>query len=230
MAAQIDFHYFYGRGIGEPIRLLLTVGGIDFVDHRYSFEQYRTMDSLKAKLPFGQVPALEVDGTFFGQTDSLMRMSARIAGLYPTDLAAATRSDMIVVHQSEIHSAIAKMSFDGVPGAPGTKEVEEEVRSQRIGQWFESTLPGLLERLENLAANGSMVGSTLCWADICVFNRLTQLLDIDETLLNENFPELRAVYNNVASLESVQAWIDLHAEDYPRGNAAIAVCQGVSKK
>ena len=30
MARQIHFHYFHGRGIGEPVRLLLTVGGVEF--------------------------------------------------------------------------------------------------------------------------------------------------------------------------------------------------------
>lgn len=222
MARQINLHYFHGRGIGEPIRLLLTVGGIEFNDRRYSFEEYRAMDALKASLPFGQIPALEVDGVFFGQTDSLMRMSARLANLYPTDLTEATSSDMIVVHQADIHSAIAKMSFDGVPGAPGTKSVPEQERRERVAKWFETTLPQLLERLEKLAENGFMVGSTLCWADICVFNRMTQLLDIDETLLEKKFPKLQAVYNTVASLPSIRKWIDQHAEDYPRGNAIIA--------
>lgn len=218
MAKQINFHYFHGRGIGEPIRLLLTVGGVDFVDRRYSMQEFRATDELKKKLPFGQVPALEVDGVFFGQTDSLMRLAAKLANLYPDDLMDAARSDMIVAHQADIHSAIAKMSFDGVPGAPGTKMLPEEERREKIGAWFESTLPGLLERLENLAENGFMVGSTLYWTDICVFLRLTQLLDIDGSLLNDRFPKLRAVYNNVAYLPLVQAWIDAHPEDYPRGN------------
>ena len=218
MTKDIHFHYFHGRGIGEPIRLLLTVGEIEFSDHRYSFEEFAKMDELKAKLPFGQMPALEIDGVFLAQTDSLMRLAARLADLYPTDVVQAARSDMIVAHQADIHSAIAKMSFDGVPGAPGTKMVPDEERSKRISAWFESTLPGLLQRLEVLAGAGFMVDSSLCWADICVFNRLTQLLDIDDTLLAGDYPKLRAVYERVAALPAMRWWIDEHADDYPRGN------------
>ena len=218
MATDIHFHYFHGRGIGEPIRLLLTVGGVDFVDHRYTLDEFAAMAALKEMLPFGQVPALEVDGVFLGQTDSLMRLAARLASLYPHDPLEAARSDMIVAHQADVHSAIAKMSFDGVPGAPGTQMVPEQERHKRIGAWLETTLPGLLERLERLAENGFMVGATLSWADICVFNRLTQLLDIDENLLSGKFAKLRAVYENVAALPSVRAWIDEYAKDYPRGN------------
>ena len=70
MAKEIHFHYFHGSGIGEPIRLLLTIGGISFVDHRYAVDEFAGMVELKARLPFGQVPALEVDGVFIGQTDS----------------------------------------------------------------------------------------------------------------------------------------------------------------
>ena len=218
MATKLQLHYFTGRGIGEPIRLLLTVGGIEFIDHRYTFEQYSSMDELKAKLPFGQVPALEVDGEFLGQTDSLMRFAAKLAKLYPHEPIAAARSDMIVIHQADIHSAIAKMSFDGVPGAPGTQLVPEEEREKRIAAWFESTLPGLLHRLEQLAGSGFMVGSTLTWADVCVFNRLTQLQDINDDLLKDNYPKLRAVHDNVATLTSIRQWIEEHAADYPRGN------------
>ena len=176
------------------------------------------MAVLKAKLPFGQMPALEVDGQFFGQTDSLMRFAARLANLYPNDAFEATRSDMIVVHQADIHSAIAKMSFDGVPGAPGTQMLPEEQRQKNIAAWFESTLPGLLGKLEKLATGGFMVGGKLCWADVCIFNRLTQLLDINNKLLDGAFSELRAVYENVAALPAVQNWIEQHREDYPRGN------------
>ena len=65
------------------------------------------------------MPALEVDGVFLGQTDSIARLAARLAGLYPSDPIEAARSDMIVVHQAEIQSALAKMSFEGVPGTAG---------------------------------------------------------------------------------------------------------------
>ena len=92
MAQDIQFHYFHGRGIGEPIRLLLAVGEIEFTDRRYSFDEYATMDELKAKLPFGQVPALEVDSVFIAQTDSLMRFAAKLADLYPHDALRAARS------------------------------------------------------------------------------------------------------------------------------------------
>ena len=66
MASDITLHYFHGRGIGEPIRLLLTAGEIAFTDRRYSVDEFANMAAFKARLPFGQMPALEVDGVFLG--------------------------------------------------------------------------------------------------------------------------------------------------------------------
>ena len=40
MASDIHFHYFHGRGIGEPIRLLFTVGECEFTDHRYTVDEF----------------------------------------------------------------------------------------------------------------------------------------------------------------------------------------------
>ena len=219
MASDITFHYFHGRGIGEPIRLLFTVGEIAFTDRRYTIDEFANMAAFKAQLPFGQMPALEVDGVFLGQTDSIARLAARLAGLYPSDPIEAARSDMIVVHQAEMQSALAKMSFDGVPGAPGTKMVPQEERQKRIATWLETTLPGALLRLEKLSQESCMVGSQLSWADICVFNRLNQLFDIDADVLHADFPKLQAVYERVAALPQIRAWIQAHQEDYPRFSA-----------
>ena len=216
MARDITLHYFHGRGIGEPIRLLLRVGGLEFTDRRYTVDEFAGMGDFKARLPFGQMPALEVDGVLLGQTDSIARLAARLAGLYPADPIDAARSDMIVLHQAELQSALAKMSFDGVPGAPGTKLVPEPERKKRIAAWMEATLPGQLLRLERLAGDGYMVGAEQSWADVCVFNRLNSLLDLDEGVLGPALPRLKTVYEGVEALPAVQAWIQAHKEDYPR--------------
>ncbi len=222
MPPEITLHYFQGRGIGEPIRLLLTVGGVAFTDRRYTMDEFAAQTEFKARLPFGQVPALEIGGVLIGQTDSVTRLAARLAGLYPEDPIEAARSDMIVVYQAEVQSAFAKMSFDGVPGAPGTKMVPEDERNRRIDAWFEETAPTVLQRLERLADDGFTVGGRSSWADVCVYNRLNQLLDRREDLLDDGLPELRAVYERIDALPAIQSWIQAHKDDYPRFRGARA--------
>ena len=60
------------------------------------------------------------------------------------------------------------MSFDGIPGTPGTKMVPPEVGQQHLAAWCETTLPGLLLRFEDLAQDSlhgriaAVVGRYLC--------------------------------------------------------------------
>ena len=211
---DIQLHYFSGRGIGEPIRLTLVASNIPFIDHRYSTTDISWRNKLEKHLPFGQMPALEVDGTFIGQADSCARLAAKLAKLYPNDPVEAAKTDMVVVHQSEIQKAISRLSFDGVPGAEGTKMVPEKERSILINDWMNLSLPVLLLRLENLCGGSFIVGETLTWADINVFCRLTQLLEINPFLLNEGYPKLRSLEKYVRTLPAITAWIDAHPEDY----------------
>ena len=55
------------------------------------------------------------------QADSCARLAAKLAELFPDDPVKAAESDMVVVHQAEIQKAIARLSFDGVPGRKGLK-------------------------------------------------------------------------------------------------------------
>ncbi|KAK6024243.1 glutathione S-transferase protein [Ostertagia ostertagi] len=70
--------YFDGRGLAEIIRQILVVGGSDFEDVRYSFEEF---PKHKEELPFGQVPVLEVDGKQLAQSHAIARYLARSFGL-----------------------------------------------------------------------------------------------------------------------------------------------------
>merc|ERR1711962_852211 len=53
------FHYFNGKGRGEMVRMLFVVAGKEFEDVRFEQSEW---PSLKEKFPYGQVPALEIDG------------------------------------------------------------------------------------------------------------------------------------------------------------------------
>ena len=49
----------FAKGYGEPVRLVLTVGGIAFEDRRVSYDEVATMRAA-GKLPFGQVQTQQV--------------------------------------------------------------------------------------------------------------------------------------------------------------------------
>jgi glutathione S-transferase len=69
-------------GRGEPARLAMYVGGVDFEDHRLTFQQF---GAARSSFPFNRLPMLEIDGVEVSQCNTINRYVGRLAGLYPTD-------------------------------------------------------------------------------------------------------------------------------------------------
>ena len=151
---QIAFHYFHGRGIGETVRLMCVVGGLEFEDKRYTMEEFRGAAATRAATPFGQFPALCVDGVWLGQTITLARTCARLGGLYPSGAVAQGVSDMIVDQTQDIHSSLTKLQYDGTPGAVGTKRTPPAELKAKMATFFADKLPGMLDKLEKLLPAG----------------------------------------------------------------------------
>ena len=60
---KIKVHYFGLYGKGEPIRMLLLKAGVEFEDHRMTYDEFKAMKETGA-LEFGQLPMVELaDGT-----------------------------------------------------------------------------------------------------------------------------------------------------------------------
>jgi glutathione S-transferase len=69
------------------------------------------------KLPFGQVPVLEVaEGTFIGQSAAIMRYLGKRSGLYPSDPIAAAVVDSIIDEENDLLSGPAVYVYGGEGG------------------------------------------------------------------------------------------------------------------
>ena len=73
-------HYFNGRGRAETTRWMLAVNQIAF--ENVSVETPEALAALRAtgKLPFDQMPLLEVDGLNLSQSSAMIRYLARRGG------------------------------------------------------------------------------------------------------------------------------------------------------
>ena len=69
-------------GRGEPARLALVVGGVEFEDHRVAFPDW---PQLRPGAPFHALPFLEVDGKALAQSNTISRYVGKLAKLYPED-------------------------------------------------------------------------------------------------------------------------------------------------
>lgn len=78
-------HYFKGRGRAETTRWMLAVNRIDF--QNIAIDTPEALAALRAsgKLPFDQMPLLELDGLNLSQSSAMIRYLARRGDLYGDD-------------------------------------------------------------------------------------------------------------------------------------------------
>ena len=80
---QYKLYYFDMYGNGEPVRMCLNAGGINFEDIRLTKEEFGKMKE-SGFFPAGQVPVLVCNqtGTKFNQTTAICRYIGTLTGLY----------------------------------------------------------------------------------------------------------------------------------------------------
>lgn len=69
-------------GRAEPARLAMTIGGVEFTDHRVPFAQW---PEVRESAPFHACPFMEVDGKKIAQSNTISRFVGRMTNLYPED-------------------------------------------------------------------------------------------------------------------------------------------------
>ena len=150
----MKLHYFDVYGRGEAIRMVLNHKGVAFEDNRITFDQW---PALKAGMPGGVVPALELDdGTRYGQSVAILRYVGRVNGYYSDDAVEALHIDQIVDDAVEVLGQIYKPHF-------------AEDKEALYPALFDVAIPKLLNSLESRFASGEwLVGNRLTIADFAV--------------------------------------------------------------
>ena len=127
---SIRVHYFAGYGKGEAIRMLLAHAKVEFEDVTYTFE---TVADVKASgnLEFGQLPAVEIDGKWYAQSNSILRMLGKKYGYYPEDAYQSWRVDSTIDAVGDLLNAFYKANFNP----------DEELKKTLFAAFFEKTFP-----------------------------------------------------------------------------------------
>ena len=180
---KLTYFDFHG-GRGEPARLAMFMGGIEFEDRRVPLAEW---PAVKEETPFHAVPVLEVDGKTLTQSNAINRYVGKLAGLYPSDPWQAALCD-------EVMDAIEDIVNEVV--ATFTIENEEEKRAARQAL-ADGPLRFYLERLQTrLEQTGGeyFADNRLTVADLKVFvwirNLRSGLLDYIPTDLPDRIAPL----------------------------------------
>ncbi len=156
---QLKLTYFDTHGgRGEPARLTMHIGNIDFEDNRFAFTDFA---EVRKTTPLSQVPTLHVDGVQVTQSDAITRYVGKLAGLYPTDEFQALLCD-------EILDAVEDVNVKMVATFGLTGDALKEARTALVN----GPLPRYLDWLQTqLQAHGGQyfADNRLTIADLKVF-------------------------------------------------------------
>jgi glutathione S-transferase len=126
-------------GRGEPIRLALHIGGIDFEDVRLKSPEFR---EARPSFRFHALPVLEIDRQPISQSNALVRYVGKLAGLYPADDLQALYCDEAMDAVEDLNHAVGR-TF-GLEG-DAMKQARQELIEGRLATYIKG-LDGLLAR------------------------------------------------------------------------------------
>lgn len=200
---KLTYFDFHG-GRGEPARLALSIGGIQFEDDRVPTSDW---EHRKAHTPFGALPVLEVDGQTLAQSNAINRYVGKLADLYPTDPWQAALCDEVMEAVEDIGTKIA-----------GTLFLPEEQKKAQRQALVEGAIPFYLTRLQQrLEAHGGryFADDRLSVADLKIFVWIRHLksgaLDHVPTDLPDRVaPKLVEHYERVKNDPRIRAYYANH--------------------
>ncbi|XP_026295805.1 uncharacterized protein LOC552283 [Apis mellifera] len=188
--------YFPVKGLGEPIRFLLSYAGISFEDERFDRDDW---PKIKPTTPFGQVPVLDVDGKKIAQSVAISRYLAKKSGLAGKDDWEALEIDSIVDTIHDVRARLAAFHY----------EENEEIKAAKR-KIADEVVPYYLERLDAQVKNngGYFVGGALSWADLSFVALLDYLNFMNGSDLIEKYDNLKQLKEKVLNLPAIKSWLD----------------------
>lgn len=163
--SRFKLTYFdFDGGRGEPIRIAFHAAGVDFEDHRISFDEFRKS---RGDMRFTCVPELEIDGVTVTQSNSMLRYVGKTAGLYPgDDLQALFCDEAMDAVEDLLHQIVQTFGLEG--------EALKAAREKLTDGWLSVFIKGLAEILER-GGGEYFADNRLTVADLKVFVQIRSL-------------------------------------------------------
>ena len=195
---KLKLTYFdFPGGRGEPARLAMHIGGIEFEDFRFSFDQF---SEIRETTPLRQVPTLTVDGQQITQSNGINRFVGKLAGLYPDDNLQALLCDEIMDALEDVtHKLVATFGMEG--------EEQKHAREVLVAGPLTQYLKWIQARLEEQGGQ-YFIENRLTIADLKVFVWIRSLnsghLDhISTSLVEEVAPKLNEHFQRIGNTPAI---------------------------
>jgi len=209
---NIVLTYFNVAARAESARLTFYIGGIDFEDVRLSNEEFGKRKAA-GEFTFGHLPVLDVDGERFAESTAILRFAGKLAGLYPFDLFAAAKVDMLISATEDITNAI---------GLTIREKDQEKKKLLARNKLAEETIPTFFNQLSNLIEKNKLlyqnsnflVGNSISIADLQLFGLEkwinSGVLDNIPTSVLHNNENIRNHFNSILNHPKVSEYYSKH--------------------
>ncbi|KAE8630804.1 hypothetical protein XENTR_v10000969 [Xenopus tropicalis] len=179
--------YFNLEGRGEILRYLFSYSDIPFEDQRIEFADW---PALKPKIPYGQLPVVEIDGVIYNQSLAVGRYLAKKGGLIGKNDLDEIRVDALIDTIDDFFSKFPWMD---------TEKAKKE--------FMEKSGPQLLSYLEKTLGNNSwFVGDSVTWADF-YWDTCSDSFENYVPGFAKDYPKLLALKDRVKAIPAIAAWI-----------------------
>ena len=193
--APVRLHYFKGRGRAETTRWMLAVNEIAFVNVAVTTAEELAALRATGKLPFDQMPLLEIDGLNLSQSTAMIRYLARRGDFYGDSDDDRLWCDMVAGATADFAETAMQAAFQ-----PTAAVAEANLR--RV---FAKFGPRFAARL---TANGGahMAGTRLSFADVVLTEALTAYLELVPDILAAT-PGLAGLQRRVTAHPGIAAYL-----------------------
>ena len=193
----------------EVLRVSLFISNIPFEDVRISREEFINMIKTGylpngKKVPFHQLPVIEVDGEIIGQTGAIARYCGKISNLYSKDNINAAKIDQIIDAATDITNLVS----------PTIREKDEQKKVKDRLLLKNKLLPRWFRYLENILSESTsdwFVENKMTIADIAMWRLLgwliSGIIDGIPTTIVDSYPKLKNIHTNVHHHPKVQEWM-----------------------
>ena len=193
----------------EVLRVSLYISNIPFEDVRISRDEFIKMIKTGflpngKRVPFHQLPVIEVDGEIIGQTGAIARYCGKISNLYSNDNINAAKIDQIIDAATDITNIVS----------PTIREKDEQKKIEDRLLLKNKLLPRWFKYLENILSQETsewFVENKMTIADIAMWRLLgwltSGIIDGIPTTIVDNYPKLKNIHYKVHHNAKVQEWM-----------------------
>ena len=216
MTNLVKLHYFPGRGRAETTRWMLAINHVEF--ENVPIETPEMLLALRAsgKLPFDQIPLLEIEEQNLSQSSAMIRYLARSGEYYGSTEQDAVWCDMIAGAVADFAETSLQAAFQP------SKEVAVKALQERFNKFgprFES----------RLSRNGLCAGGKLTFADVLLAEAVNSYLEWIPDILNKT-PFLDDLYKKVIATSGISAYLN-SPQRYPMsGSNYVIACARVLQR